>query len=78
MALSSFPSLTHTLRLLHFADSQSDLRHFLKTIHDDFLRVVNPRECGLLDIMMQADLLTDTDYESLSGKDVYIRKDQVR
>ena len=39
--------------------------------------MVDPKQCGLLDVMIQTDLLTDTDIESLSGRDVYIRKDQV-
>ena len=49
----------------------------MKTILPEFLRVVNPRESGLLDKLLAADLLTETDHESLSGKDVKIRKDQV-
>jgi hypothetical protein len=49
----------------------------MKAIQMDFLRVVDPRQCGLLDLLVQHDVVTDTDIESVSGKDVYIRKDKV-
>ena len=49
----------------------------MKVIQPEFLRVVHPRESGLLDTLFAADLLTDTDQESMSGKDVNTRKDQV-
>lgn len=58
--------------------NRQQLRQFLKAIQPQFLRVVNPRESGLLDILYAAELLTDTDHESMSGKDVHTRKDQAR
>ncbi|XP_070173070.1 uncharacterized protein [Littorina saxatilis] len=59
-------------------ESRQELREFLRAIQPEFLRVVDPRESGLLDILCAADLLTETDNESMSGKDVNIRKDQAR
>ncbi|XP_070173069.1 uncharacterized protein [Littorina saxatilis] len=67
---------TTTLRLK--IASRRDLREFLRAIQPEFLRVVDPRQSGLLDILYAADLLTETDNESMSGKDVNIRKDQAR
>ncbi|KAK7090789.1 hypothetical protein V1264_010543 [Littorina saxatilis] len=58
-------------------ESRQELREFLRAIQPEFLRVVDPRESGLLDILCAADLLTETDNESMSGKDVNIRKDQI-
>ena len=64
--------------LVYFsAASHEQLRQFLKVIQPKFLEVVDPRESGLLDFLYSADLLTDTDHESMSGKDVNTRKDQV-
>ncbi|XP_070206763.1 uncharacterized protein [Littorina saxatilis] len=58
--------------------TKKGLTQFLRAIHPGFLAYVDPRHSRLLDIMIQNELLTDSDQESLSGKGVYVRRDQAR
>nr|KAG5694519.1 hypothetical protein BaRGS_030394 [Batillaria attramentaria] len=44
----------------------------------EFLRVVDPRQSGLLDVFYASEVINDSDNSSLSGKDVMTRKDQAR
>jgi hypothetical protein len=57
--------------------TQEELSEFLREILPRFLQVVDPMESGLVDVMYGSCLLTDTDNESLCGKDVNTRKEQV-
>nr|KAG5694524.1 hypothetical protein BaRGS_030399 [Batillaria attramentaria] len=58
--------------------TEKDLHDMMKEILPEFIKKVDPREDGFLDTLYASYLLTDTDNESLSGKDVLTRKDQAR
>ncbi|KAK7458008.1 hypothetical protein BaRGS_00039129, partial [Batillaria attramentaria] len=56
--------------------TDDDLKEFMRAILPDFLGAVSPREDGFIDMLYSADVLTETDNESLSGKDVRNRTEQ--
>ncbi|KAK7468024.1 hypothetical protein BaRGS_00036728 [Batillaria attramentaria] len=56
--------------------TERELGDMMRELLPEFVRVVDPREDGFLDTLYASYLLTDTDNESLSGKDVLTRKDQ--
>ncbi|KAK7480265.1 hypothetical protein BaRGS_00028541 [Batillaria attramentaria] len=58
--------------------TERELGDMMRELLPEFVRVVDPREDGFLDTLYASYLLTDTDNESLSGKDVLTRKDQAR
>nr|KAG5686364.1 hypothetical protein BaRGS_026825 [Batillaria attramentaria] len=61
-----------------YKGTEKDLHDMMKEILPEFIKKVDPREDGFLDTLYASYLLTDTDNESLSGKDVLTRKDQAR
>ena len=50
----------------------------MRAILPEFLRVVDPRQSGFLDVLYANEVITESDNSSLSGKDVLTRKDQVK
>ncbi|KAK7468025.1 hypothetical protein BaRGS_00036729, partial [Batillaria attramentaria] len=58
--------------------TNKELRRFLRAILPEFLRVVDPRESGFVDVLYANEVITQSDNSSLSGKDVMTRKDQAR
>lgn len=58
--------------------TDKELKQFMRAILPEFLRVVDPRQSGILDVLYANDVITESDNSSLSGKDVMTRKDQAR
>ncbi|KAK7468027.1 hypothetical protein BaRGS_00036731 [Batillaria attramentaria] len=60
------------------ACTEEERQKFMCAILPEFLRVVDPRQSGLLDVFYASEVINDSDNSSLSGKDVMTRKDQAR
>ncbi|KAK7480259.1 hypothetical protein BaRGS_00028535 [Batillaria attramentaria] len=58
--------------------TEEERQKFMCAILPEFLRVVDPRQSGLLDVFYASEVINDSDNSSLSGKDVMTRKDQAR